>query len=45
MTEQLKTVLEVGQLRADNLDRMRDTYIALSIEPEHIRYGWIRAKS
>jgi hypothetical protein len=45
MTAELKSVLEFGQLRADNLSRMRETYLGLAIEPEHIRYGWMRAKS
>jgi hypothetical protein len=42
MTDELKRLLEFGQLRADNLSRMRDTYIALAIEPNHTRYGWLR---
>ena len=42
MTDRLKTVLEFGQLRADNMDKMRETYLALAIEPDHTRYGWMR---
>jgi hypothetical protein len=38
-------VPEFGQLRADNLARMRETYVALAIEPDHLRYGWVRASS
>ena len=45
MTDELKTVLEFGQLRADNLSKMKETYIALAIEPDHTRYGWMRAES
>jgi hypothetical protein len=46
MTEELKGVLEVGQLKgADNLSRMKETYAALAIEPDHTRYGWIRARA
>ena len=46
MTEELKAVLEVGQLKvADNLSRMRETYAALAIEPDHTRYGWIRVRA
>jgi hypothetical protein len=41
MPEKLKTLLEVGQLKADNMSRMKETYIALAIEPDQIRYGWI----
>jgi hypothetical protein len=46
MTEDLKTVLEFGQLeQADNLSRMRETYAALALEPDHTRYGWIRVRT
>ena len=46
MTPELKTVLEVGQLKkGDNLARMRETYTALAIEPDHTRYGWIRVRT
>ena len=46
MTEELKAVLEVGQLKgADNLSRMRETYAALAVEPDHTRYGWIRVRA
>jgi hypothetical protein len=45
MTDELKTVLEVGQLRGDNMDRMKETYLALAIEPDHTRYGWVRVRA
>ena len=45
MTEKLKSVLEVGQLKADNMSKMKETYIALAIEPDHVRYGWMRLKA
>jgi hypothetical protein len=46
MTADLKAVLEVGQLKgADNLSRMKETYAALAIEPDHTRYGWIRVRA
>ena len=45
MTEQLKGILEHGQLRADNLARMRETYLALNIQPNLTRYGWMRAEA
>src|SRR4051794_41670028 len=46
MTEELKTVLEFGQLKVgDNLSRMKETYAALAVEPDHTRYGWIRVRS
>jgi hypothetical protein len=46
MTEDLKAVLEVGQLKeADNLSGMKETYAALAVEPDHTRYGWIRVRA
>jgi hypothetical protein len=42
MTDQLKTTLEVGQLKADIMSKMKETYAALAIEPDHVRYGWMR---
>ena len=26
----------------DNLSKMKETYAALAIEPDHTRYGWMR---
>ena len=43
MSDKLKSTLEVGQLKADNLSKMKETYAALAIEPDNIRYGWMRA--
>jgi hypothetical protein len=43
--EKLKTLLEFGQLRADNMAKMKETYIALAIEPNLTRYGWMRVKA
>jgi predicted TIM-barrel fold metal-dependent hydrolase len=45
MTDELKTVLEVGQLKRDNLSKMKETYAALAIEPDHTRYGWGRVRA
>ena len=42
MSEKLKTVLEFEQLRADNMAKVKETYVALGIEPDHTRYGWMR---
>lgn len=42
MTPALKAVLEVGQLQGDNMSRMKETYAALAIEPDLMRYGWVR---
>ena len=44
MTPELKTLLEFGQLKADNMSRMKETYASLAIEPDHIRYGWLRER-
>jgi hypothetical protein len=46
MTDELKTVLEVGQLKeGDNLSKMKETYAALAVEPDHTRYGWVRVRA
>src|SRR5882724_8167072 len=45
MSEKLKTVLEFGQLRADNMSKMKETYVALAVQPDHIRYGWMRVRT
>ncbi len=44
MSQELKTLLEFGQLKADNMSRMKHVYASLSIEPDHVRYGWIRER-
>jgi hypothetical protein len=44
MSQELKTLLEFGQLKADNMSRMKEIYASLAIEPDHIRYGWIRER-
>ena len=44
MKPELKTLLEFGQLKADNMSKMKETYAALAIEPDNIRYGWMRVK-
>jgi len=43
MSDELKTLMEFGQLRGDNLAKMRETYLALHLPAEIVRYGWIRA--
>ncbi|MBI4661449.1 MAG: amidohydrolase family protein [Verrucomicrobia bacterium] len=45
MSQELKTILEFGQLRADNMSKMKETYAALAIEPDSTRYGWMRVKA
>jgi hypothetical protein len=44
MTKELKTLLEFGELKADNMSKMKETYAALAIEPDNTRYGWMRAR-
>jgi len=43
MTKELKSLLEFDKLTADNMSKMKETYAALAIEPDHTRYGWMRA--
>src|SRR5262245_22798136 len=45
MSSDLKTLLEFGQLKADNLSKMKETYATLAIDPDHIRYGWMRVSA
>ena len=42
MTEELKTLLEFAGYTADNMSRVRETYLAMGAEPSNTRYGWIR---
>jgi len=43
MSKELKSLLEFDKLTADNMSKMKETYAALAIEPDHTRYGWMRA--
>ena len=45
MSKELKTLFEFGKLTADNMSRMKETYAALAVEPDHIRYGWMRVRA
>ena len=45
MTDKLKTTLEVGQLKPDNMSRMKETYAALAIEPDNVLYRWASCTS
>jgi hypothetical protein len=45
MPGKLKTLLEFEQLRGDNMSKMKETDAALAIEPDHTRYGWVRARA
>ena len=39
MSNELKTVMEFGQFTADNMSKLRETYMALNIKPDYVRYG------
>lgn len=41
----LKTLLEFPGFTADNLSKMKETYVAMGAEPSNTRYGWIRTKA
>jgi hypothetical protein len=45
MKPELKTLLEFGELKGDNMSKMKETYAALAIEPDHTRYGWMRMRA
>jgi predicted TIM-barrel fold metal-dependent hydrolase len=45
MSKELKTLLEFGKLTADNMSKMKETYAALALEPDHTRYGWMRVRT
>ena len=45
MTKELNTILEFDKLTADNMSRMKETYEALAIGPDNIRYGWMRVRA
>ena len=46
MTEELKTRPGVRPVAgADNMSKMKETYAALAIEPDHTRYGWMRVRA
>jgi hypothetical protein len=45
MSKELRNLLEVGQVRSDNMSKMKETYLALAIEPDNTRYGWMRVRA
>lgn len=44
MSKELKTLLEFDKVTADNMAKMKETYVALALEPDHTRYGWMRVR-
>jgi len=41
MTREFKTLLEFEKVTADNMSKKKETYAALAIDPDNIRYGWM----
>lgn len=42
MSVGLKTLLEFPGYTADNMAKFKDSYRALGIDPDYVRYGWVR---
>jgi hypothetical protein len=46
MPDELKRILEIdGSANADNLGRIKERYVALNIEPDHLQRGWVRTRA
>ena len=45
ISKELKTLLEFDKTTADNMSKMKETYAALALEPDHTRYGWMRVRA
>jgi hypothetical protein len=45
MTKEFKSLLEFDKRTADNMSKMKETYAALALEPDHTRYGWMRVRA
>jgi uncharacterized protein len=43
--DELKTILEFPGYTADNISRMRETYLAAGGQRSNTRYGWIRTRA
>jgi len=43
--DELKTLLEFPGFTADNMSRLKQTYLATGAQPSNTRYGWIRTTS
>jgi hypothetical protein len=41
ISDELKTLLEFPGYTADNMTRLKQTYVAAGAMPEHRRYGWV----
>ena len=44
MSDELKTIMELPGLAADNMSKFKENYQALGPVPSNTRYGWIRTK-
>ncbi len=45
MSKELKTMMELPGFAADNMEKLKEKYLATGGEPSNTRYGWIRTKS
>lgn len=43
MSNDLKRVMEMPGFTADNMEKFRERYAALGMEPTNTRYGWVRS--
>ena len=43
--DELKVCLELESFTADNMSKIKDTYMAMGASPSHTRYGWIRTRA
>jgi hypothetical protein len=42
MTPELRRIMELPAQTGDNLSKIKEQYVALGVEPNNTRYGWIR---
>ena len=45
ISDELKTLLEFPDYTADNMTRFRKRYAEAGARPDHLQYGWIRARA
>ena len=44
MSKELKTIMELPGLTADNMSKFKEKYLLTGGEPSNTRYGWIRTR-
>jgi hypothetical protein len=42
MAPELRRIMELPAQTGDNLSKIKEQYVALGVEPDNTRYGWIR---